>query len=85
MFWMLVGAPTVLAAAREKTLAAVFFVLGFYLVLVGTFALLALGAGSSRRWMRGKAYRRVMGGLGGVLLLFAALLLIQGLRRLWAG
>ena len=82
MFWIFVGAPTVLAAARKGTLAAGAFVFGFYIVLVGIFVLLAVGAGKSRRWMHGKAYRWVVRGLGGVLLVFSFLFFLKGLQLL---
>jgi threonine/homoserine/homoserine lactone efflux protein len=80
LFWIFVGAPTVVGAAQQGASGAFAFVSGFYAVLVGIFILLAAGAATSRRWMRGRVYRWVMRGLGGVLALFAFLLLYKGLR-----
>lgn len=80
LFWIFVGAPTILAAARQGAPAAVAFVAGFYSVLLGIFILLAAGAARSRRWVHGRVYRWVMRGLAGVLALFALLLLYKGLN-----
>jgi threonine/homoserine/homoserine lactone efflux protein len=80
MFWVFVGAPTVLGAADKGTLGAAAFLLGFYTVLVGIFILLATGAAAARQWMRGRAYRWVMRGLGAVLALFALFLFYRGLN-----
>jgi len=82
IFWAFVGAPSVLAAHREGISGGWPFVAGFYLVLIGTFALIALGAETSRKWIRGRSYRWVMRLLAGVLLMFAGVLLYKGFRML---
>jgi len=54
----------------------------FYLALVGSKVVVALMAGRSRAFLRGRAYRFVMGLLGLMLAVFAVLLLCQGIRYL---
>ncbi len=82
VFWITVGAPTLIRAWREGPLAAVAFLAGFYACLVGAKMLLAVVAGRSGGRLRGGAYRAVMAVLGGLLLVFAARLAIEGLRLL---
>ncbi len=84
LFWLSVGAPTVLAAWQAGWPAATGFIAAFYVVLVGSKVLLALGLSRSRRALRSRGYRFIMRGLGGLLLIYALLFLIQG-GRLLAG
>jgi len=82
LFWITVGAPVLLLAWEEGPLAAVAFLAGFYACLVGAKMVLALVAGRSGGRLRGGAYRAVMAVLGGLLLLFAIRLGMEGLRLL---
>lgn len=82
IFWITVGAPTLLAAWAVSPMAAVAFLVGFYTCLVGAKMLLAVVAGRSGGRLRGGAYRAVMAVLGGLLLLFAIRLAVEGLRLL---
>jgi threonine/homoserine/homoserine lactone efflux protein len=82
LFWVAVGAPLLVRAAEESLLAAAAFLAGFYACLVGAKMVLAVVAGASGGRLRGGAYRAVMVVLGGLLLVFAARLGIEGLRLL---
>ena len=82
LFWITVGAPTLIAASTESWLAAAAFLVGFYACLVGAKMLLAVIAGRSGGRLRGGAYRVVMVVLGGLLLVFALRLAMEGLRLL---
>jgi threonine/homoserine/homoserine lactone efflux protein len=82
LFWITVGAPVLLLAWEEGPLAAAAFLAGFYACLVGAKMVLAVVAGRSGGRLRGGAYRAVMAVLGGLLLLFAFRLGIEGLRLL---
>lgn len=82
LFWITVGAPILLLAWEEGPLAAAAFLAGFYACLVGAKMVLAVVAGRSGGRLRGGAYRAVMAVLGGLLLLFAFRLGIEGLRLL---
>ena len=62
--------------------AVVAFLAGFYACLVGAKCVLAIVAGRSGGRLRGGGYRAVMLVLGVLLLLFAALLAVEGLRLL---
>lgn len=82
LFWLTVGAPTVLGGLERGWLPPALFVGAFYLCLVGSKVALALLAGRSRAFLTGRAYVYVLRGLGALLLLFAAGLLLEAVRRL---
>jgi len=82
LFWMTVGAPTVMKAYRMNFFAALAFLAGFYLFLIGSKILVALLVNSSRNFLRGGAYRIVIRATGIIMLFFALLLLRDGLIML---
>ncbi len=82
LFWMAVGAPTVVAAWKGNPVWALLFLAGFYLCLVGSKLVLAALIGKSRHVLRGAGYLTAMRVLGAVLLLMAALLARDGVRFL---
>ncbi|MGA2865808.1 MAG: LysE family transporter [Verrucomicrobiota bacterium] len=82
LFWMTVGAA-MLARARTVSNWAVAGFLGmFYLLLVGSKLLLALGSARSRQFLSGRGYRRLLQAFAIMLAAFAVLLLREGLSRL---
>jgi len=82
LFWLVVGAPTVLAAWREGWPAAAVFIVAFYALLVGSKVLLALALGRARHLLRSGGYILLMRGLGLLLLGYALLFLRESGRLL---
>jgi len=82
LFWLSVGAPTVVRASERSAAAASLFVVGFYFLLVGSKVLLAVAAGKSRRVMLSGAYVWAVRLLGVALLVFAVLFCRDGLAGL---
>ena len=82
LFWLAVGAPTVLAAWREGWPAAAAFVVAFYALLVGSKVVLALALGRARHLLRSGGYIVLMRGLGLLLLAYALLFLRESGRLL---
>lgn len=82
LFWLTVGAPFMLATARDDLGGAAAFVGGFYVALIGCFAGLVLLVGQARARLTERPYLLVVRLLGVVLLVFAALLVREGLVRL---
>ncbi len=82
LFWLTVGAPMILKGWETTPAAAVLFVIGFTGCLVGSKVLVAVLAGRSARLLSGRGYGYLMRALGFLLLLFAVLLLLDGLRLL---
>ncbi len=82
LFWLTVGAAVLAKALARSWLAAAAFLLGFYVLLVGSKVLIALMAGRSRDILAGWPYRVAMRVLAALLGLFALLLFHDGLKRL---
>ncbi|MCF8139334.1 MAG: LysE family transporter [Desulfotignum sp.] len=82
LFWMSVGAPLVHRAMVVSLAAAMAFIAGFYLLLVGSKVIVALAVGRSRTVIKGRAYVLIMRGLGLALCLLALVLVKDGLALL---
>ena len=82
LFWFSVGAPTIIKAWEENPFAALAFVIGFYACLVGSKVSVASLVSKSRQFFIGKTYVHLMRVLGTLLLIFALLLLRDGLNLL---
>jgi len=80
LFWMTVGAPTVLKAFGESFLSAFLFIGSFYVLLVGSKICVALLVDKSRSFMKGPVYIATIKTLGFILLLLAALFIKDGLK-----
>ena len=79
IFWLMVGAPIILRAYRASPPAAVAFIAAFYVMLVGSKIIIALLVDRSRTFLKNKAFLWTIRILGGVLLIFALLLVREGL------
>ena len=82
LFWITIGAPTVIRGFAESYAAPLPFVGGFLGCLVGSKCLLAVMAGRAKHFLTGKAYVYIMRTLGIALLAFAFFLFRDGLRLL---
>ena len=82
LFWLTVGAPTMLRGWGERPAAAFAFVASFYVCLVGTQVAMAASAGHAGRWLTGHGYRYLMRGLGAILAVYGLLLIREGLTLL---
>jgi threonine/homoserine/homoserine lactone efflux protein len=82
MFWLLVGAPTTLRAAEERLAYAAAFIIGFYLLLIGSKITVALLAGKSKQILTSRGYLVIMRTLGVALFVFAGILVRDGIRYL---
>ena len=82
LFWLTVGAATLAKGMAQSWLAALAFLCGFYLLLVGSKVLVVLLAARSREWLAGRPYRVVMRVLAVLLAFFALLLFREGVIRL---
>lgn len=82
LFWIAVGAPAVTAAWARAPVVAAAFVFGFYLVLVGSKAVLAGLIGAGRHRLGRRAYRLLLGGSGVLLLAAGGMLAVPGVAAL---
>ncbi len=83
LFWVTVGGPLVATAWAESTLAAAGFLAGFFAMLCGTKAGIAVLIGGGRRWLTGPIYVWTLRGMGVVMWAFAAAFAVDSLGRLW--
>jgi threonine/homoserine/homoserine lactone efflux protein len=80
LFWLLVGAPTLVAAtASDGPAGGVAFVIGFYACLVGSKVALAVLTARAGRLVAGRGWRLVMRTLALLLAVFAAGLLREAM------
>jgi len=82
LFWVTVGTPLLVNAAAVHWLGVVLFLAGFYSCIVGTKVTVALLAAGAKSFLAGKVYIYIIRVLGLVLLVFALLLLWEGLERM---
>ena len=82
LFWFSVGGPTTIKAFDLSLFTAISFVLSFYVLLVGSKAVLAIFVGKSRSLLLGNKYIFTMRLLGLVLIILAGFLFQDGLQLL---
>jgi len=80
LFWITVGAPLIHKAYQVSLHSSLFFLLGFYIFLVGSKVVLALIVGRSKAFLSSRYYVNISRGLGAVLLIFAILFIREGLK-----
>jgi threonine/homoserine/homoserine lactone efflux protein len=80
LFWITIGAPILVTAARSSPASAAAFLFGFYVVLVGSKVALAGIVARARGALSTLWYRRVLAASGLMLVLFGALLLLEAVR-----
>ena len=82
MFWLSIGAPTVLKALSVSLISSVLFITTFYIFLIGSKILVSILVEKSRFFLKSSKYVFVNRCLGCLLLIFAALFFRDGLSSL---
>jgi threonine/homoserine/homoserine lactone efflux protein len=82
LFWITIGAPFLLKGYRTNVMSVVFFLMGFYLFLVGSKITIALIVDKYKLFLKSNAYVYIVKTLGLILLVFSALFLKDGLTLL---
>jgi threonine/homoserine/homoserine lactone efflux protein len=80
LFWMTIGAPTLLKAFRISPISALSFILGFYLFLVGSKITTAFIVDRSKSFLQSNTYIYIIRTLGLVLSVFSILFIREGLK-----
>lgn len=80
IFWITVGGPIIINAYKQSILSPLLFIIGFYIMLIGSKIVLAYITGKSRDFLTGKIYIDTMRILGVVLSVFALYLIYEGLH-----
>lgn len=82
LFWLTVGAPSVLKASQSGVAAAFGYVAGFYSLFIASKVAVALVADQSRAFLGGRVYVWILRALGMGLFIFAGLYLFEGLKMI---
>ncbi|WP_414470159.1 LysE family translocator [Methanobacterium sp. ACI-7] len=82
LFWITIGGPIIIPAYAENILSPLWFIIGFYVLLVGSKIILAYAAGKSRDFITGKVYIYIMRVIGIFLVIFALYFFNQGIQLL---
>jgi threonine/homoserine/homoserine lactone efflux protein len=86
MFWMSVGAPTLVSGWRRDPLDAIGYLIGFYVFIVGSkLALAWLSARGGQALQGGPWMERTIKLCGLLLLILGALLCYRGIVQMWTG
>jgi threonine/homoserine/homoserine lactone efflux protein len=80
LFWITVGAPTVLKASNVNVLSACMFISGFYLLLIGSKIGIVLFIGKSKTFLKSTLYIYILRFLGLILFFFAIIFMKEALK-----
>ncbi|MCE7698809.1 MAG: LysE family translocator [Methanobacterium paludis] len=82
LFWITVGGPIIITAYNQNIFSPLWFILGFYVCLIGSKIVMAVVTGKSRSFLTGKLYINIMRFMGLLLLILAFYLTLNGLKLL---
>jgi threonine/homoserine/homoserine lactone efflux protein len=80
LFWMTIGAPTILKAFRISPISGLSFIIGFYLFLVGSKITTAFIVDKSKSFLQSNTYIYIIRTSGFVLSVFSILFIRDGLK-----
>ena len=80
LFWILVGAPITLKAFKTNLLSAILFVLGFYIFIIGSKIAIAVISEKTKNIFSNSTYITIIKILGVILVVFAVVLVKDGLE-----
>ncbi len=80
LFWLSIGGPKILEGLSIQASASALFVIGLYTSLVGSKIAVALVVDKSRTFVNSKYYVYIIQALGIVLIIFALLFVIDGMK-----
>ncbi len=82
LFWLSVGSPLMVRALEMSEITLVLFLAGFYFCLIGAKVAIAILVGQSKRILSNYVFKIVNHIMGIILMLFAGLLIRDGIRYL---
>lgn len=80
VFWFAVGAPMILKALETNVTSVLSFILGFYVCLIGSKIIISLIVEKSKSLLKSNTYVYTIRTLGILLLIFAIMFLMDGLK-----
>jgi len=80
MFWLTIGGPRIIEGRQVHVSATILFMLGFYMMLVGSKTAIAMVVDKSKTLVRSKYYIYIIRALGIVLIAFALIFVRDALE-----
>jgi threonine/homoserine/homoserine lactone efflux protein len=80
MFWLTIGGPRIIESAQVQISAMILFMLGFYMMLIGSQTAIAIVVDKSKTLVRGKHYVYIIRALGIMLIVFALIFVRDALK-----
>ena len=80
MFWLTIGGPRILESNQVNLSATILFILGFYMMLVGSKTTVAIVVDKSKTLIKSKYYAYIIRALGIVLIVFAFIFMRDALE-----
>jgi threonine/homoserine/homoserine lactone efflux protein len=82
LFWISIGAPTFIKASQYGPFDPFAFILGFYILLIGSKVVVAIISGTIKNFIQSYTYSYIMRFMGVVLLILACLMFYDGYQLL---
>jgi len=82
LFWISAGAPILIGFAGDGLPLAIAFLIGFYVAIVGSKALLVAAIAAGRHRLSNRGYRAILAGVAVMLAFIAVVLAVNGVRTL---
>ncbi len=80
VFWLTIGGPVIFESAHIHTSVTVLFILGFYVMLIGSEMAVATVVDRSKAFIKNKYYAYIVRALGIVLIVFALIFIMRSLE-----
>ena len=80
IFWIMIGSPILVKALHVSNIAFIAFLAGFYCCLIGSKIFMAIVVGRSKKFFSPKTFFNIQKLLGIVLMIFAVILIIDGIK-----
>ncbi|MBN2520948.1 MAG: LysE family translocator [Bacteroidales bacterium] len=82
LFWITVGGPLIFKGYQSGIISPILFVTGFYITLVGSKIIVAILVEKSKTFLNNKYYNIVVKVLGIILIIFAIVFVVEGIKYL---
>lgn len=83
LFWITIGSPTFIKAGKSGTSNSFAFIIGFYLLLVGSKVILALISSKVKGFLNSTTFEKIMKLTGVILLILAVIMIYEGFLMVW--
>ena len=82
IFWLIIGAPTFVKAGKSSTLSQALFIIGFYVLLIGSKIAVAIIAAKAKDFLQSSTYTNITKVMGLIFLVLASVMIYDGIGLL---